>query len=101
MTLVRLPSVLKQVFSERVEKALPLRAKRILNNIIETKGGVMNRSAFGDRMVGQGERWQAIEWLFRQSCENLGINQEVARPGRGDAIKSTFQRPQAQLSFTF
>ncbi len=73
MTLLRLPREVKEIFFDRIFKALPLRAEKILAQVKEARGGSLNNSEFGKRMVGEGPRWQMVEWLFRSQCKALGI----------------------------
>lgn len=74
MTLVRLSGEVLPVFTERIEAALPERARKIMSAIREVRGGRMNDTRFGERMHGSGPRWQAIEQLFEIHCRKLGLN---------------------------
>lgn len=71
--LLRLPGPVEEVFVERLREAFPDRADRVLNALREMKGGELNRTEFGDRMVGDGPRWEIIESLFETHCRRLGI----------------------------
>ncbi|MBN8548739.1 MAG: PA0069 family radical SAM protein [Deltaproteobacteria bacterium] len=96
LTLLRLPLEVKPVFIERLEREFPDRAKKVLSQVAAMKGGVLNRSEFGTRMHGDGPQWQAIEWLYEQTCRRLGMNiREESSPQRRE---STFERPISQLS---
>lgn len=96
MTLLRLPAEVREVFIERITREFPTRAKKILNQVSAMKGGVLNRTEFGTRMRGDGQQWEAIHWLFQNSCERLGLNlREEQVPLR--PITNTFERPRAQL----
>jgi DNA repair photolyase len=97
MTLLRLPLEVRPVFQERIrETLLPERVRRIEHAVVELRGGTgkMNEARFGDRFVGQGERWKAIEGLFDLHYRRLGF-------GEGDADDerpaTTFRRPKNQL----
>lgn len=78
-TIVRLPGPVAEVFEHTVRERLPLRADRVMNAIRECKAGAVNRSAFGQRMVGVGPRWTAIAALFDATCRRLGV-QPSERP---------------------
>lgn len=110
MTLLRLPGVVQEIFSERVMRDLPSRARKILNAQRGMRSGELNDSRFGHRMSGKGPRWEAIEWLFQSSCERLGLNarshggREAAPMNSSDnsaaveipgtpQVRSTFTRP--------
>ncbi len=73
MTLLRLPAEVEPVFLERVQASYPERAARIIGALREMKEGKLNRSEFGARMTGTGARWEAIEWLFKSTCQKFGI----------------------------
>ena len=59
---------------------------------LEVRGGKHNESAFGQRMVGAGPRWEAIEALFAIQCRKLGIN----KPDTETSELNTFRRPSRQ-----
>lgn len=92
MTLLRLPREVLPVFTERIEEALPDRAKHIQSAVMDVRGGSMNNSTFGKRMSGQGARWQAARDLFEITRRALGYEQgEIEVP-------NTFKRPSRQGS---
>lgn len=88
MTLLRLPAEVKPVFLETIAREFPSREKKIISQIKDQKEGRLNRSEFGKRMIGDGPRWEAVEFLFESTCKRLGINQRreentiVSRPKR-------------------
>ncbi len=100
-TLLRLPGPVEEVFFTRLRAAVPERAKKVESFLRETRGGDLNVSRFGSRMRGEGERWAAIRWMFRESCRRHGIAcEEFTRSVSGkDEEASTFARPREQLSF--
>lgn len=73
MTMLRLPGSVLPVFQERLQAAVPLRAQAVLSAIRDIRGGGMTRSSFGERMTGEGPRWQAIEQLFTTTARRLGF----------------------------
>jgi DNA repair photolyase len=94
LTLVRLPAEVLPVFTERVEAAFPGRAKKIVSQILEVRGGRMNDPRFGSRMSGSGPRWRVIRDLFDLHRRRLGLD---AADGDEDA-PTTFRRPCDQAS---
>jgi DNA repair photolyase len=95
MTLLRLPLEVRPVFQQRIrETLLPERVRRIENAVVELRGGTgkMNEARFGDRFVGQGERWKAIEALFDIHYRRLGFDDGDDAPE-----PTTFRRPKNQL----
>lgn len=84
LVLLRLPAEVAPVFEERLRAAYPERADKVLDALREMKGGVLNRARFGERMRGEGPRWDAVLQLFRLQCRRLGLEQDV-RFGAGEA----------------
>jgi DNA repair photolyase len=95
LTLLRLPAETAKVFTERLESALPSKAKKVLSQIQQMRGGKLNNSEFGSRMRGRGEQWKSIEWLFDSQCKKLGLN--LQRNGEKRPPIKTFKRPSPQL----
>lgn len=97
MTLLRLPLEVKPVFIERLQQEFPDRSQKVLNQLAAMKGGMLNRSEFGTRMVGDGPQWEAIKWVYEQTCSKLGLNgaDEYSAAASG---ATTFERPVAQLN---
>ena len=102
MTLLRLPAEVKDVFKSHIREVLPTQEAKILGGIRKLSQGSLNRNGFGSRMKGEGPRWQAIEALFRNTCEKLGLNtkQELSTAMAFENLHkhSTFRRPRAQLN---
>jgi DNA repair photolyase len=93
MTMVRLTRSVLPVFEQRLTEAVPLRAGAVLSAIRDVRGGQMNRGGFGERMRGEGPRWQAIEQLFAAHVRRLGYE-----PARPEPAPSPFRVPSAQRS---
>ncbi len=91
INLLRLPGSVRPYFLERLEQTMPLRAQKIINRIMDVKGGVLNRSEFGERMRGEGPYWEMITKTFAIHARRLGINQE-----KRERRRDTFRRPTAQ-----
>lgn len=94
-TPVRLPGEVLPVFQERIEAAIPLRSKKIMNAIFAMRGnGRFNNADFGERMNGTGERWDASFRLFVQAAKRLGMWTEPESPaywqGESEALESQF-----------
>ena len=94
---VRLPAEVLPVFEERLAQAFPGRANKVWNAIEEMRGGKRNESAFGARMRGIGERWQATARLFDAQCRRLGLN-ERDDDHESEERPPGFQRPGQQSS---
>lgn len=87
--LLRLPGSTREVFTTRLERALPLRAKRVLARVREARGGRLNDPRFGSRMRGEGHYVDALHGLFEAHARRLGLPTGF---GRGEA-PNTFRRP--------
>ncbi|MBI1827349.1 MAG: PA0069 family radical SAM protein [Planctomycetes bacterium] len=83
-TALRLSGSVRPVFIERLRKALPDRADRVLNRIREMRGGELNDSRFGHRMSGQGAYWESIKDLFELSRRRFGLQEKQAIHGNAD-----------------
>jgi DNA repair photolyase len=94
LTLVRLPAEVLPVFTERLEAAFPGRARKVVSQILDMRGGRMNDPRFGSRMRGDGPRWDVVRDLFDVQCRRLGLS----RPPDRDDAPSPFRRPSAQGS---
>ncbi len=76
--LVRLPLELKELFGEWLEAHRPLRARRVLNAIRDTRGGDLNSSDFGERMRGTGPYADMIAQRYRSACRRFGLDERGA-----------------------
>lgn len=64
-TLIRLNGAIGQIFTDWIQKAMPDRAEKVLNQIKSCHGGQLNDSRFGTRMRGEGNIAQQINDLVR------------------------------------
>jgi len=71
--LLRLPLTVEPVFQEWLRRTQPLQAERILARIRETRGGQLNGSAWGERMVGRGPIAEQIQRMFRVFKRKVGL----------------------------
>ena len=63
--LLRLPAQVLPVFQERVARGFsPSQARHIFSALKDLRGGTLQDSRFGHRMVGQGPRWDVLKQLF-------------------------------------
>lgn len=53
-TMVRLNGMIAELFTDWLQKALPDRAEKVLNQIKSVHGGTLNDSQYGRRMKGEG-----------------------------------------------
>ncbi len=96
INLLRLPGSVEPYFLDRIREHLPLRSQKIINRIMEVKGGVLNKSNFHDRMRGEGPYWEMIVQSFKLHARRLGLNQEER--DEETRKRNSFRRPSAQGS---
>ncbi len=86
--LLRLPLTVESVFREWLHRTRPLQADRVLSRIQDTRGGEMNRSQWGERMVGDGQLAGQINKLFHIFRKQNGLAEKL--PGHNCGL---FRRP--------
>lgn len=69
--LLRLPSTVKDVFTERIKAALPLRAEKILHRVRETRNGALYDSRYFVRGTGEGPYAEMIAKAFEVTTKRL------------------------------
>jgi DNA repair photolyase len=76
--LLRLPRELKQLFCDWLDKHAPLKARRVMSLIRESRGGKDYEAEFGTRMVGVGEYAAMIGQRFRLAHRRLRFGEAPA-----------------------
>jgi DNA repair photolyase len=85
-TILRLAYSLKDIFRDWLTKNFPEKSERILKRVEMIRGGQLNDSRFGTRMMGEGAYADFMHTLFYQMTERYGLNNP--RPGlRTDLFK--------------
>lgn len=90
--LLRLPYSVKELFITWLEEHFPDRANKVTHFIQETRAGQLNRPCFGTRMRGEGVRADAIERLFRVSCQKYDFNRERIVLATGHFRRTTMRQ---------
>ena len=75
--LLRLPLTVEPVFIEWLERTQNFKAQKVVSRVQQTRGGKMNNSNWGERMVGRGEIAEQIESMFRLFRRKLGLDQRL------------------------
>lgn len=75
--LLRLPLTVEPVFLEWLNRTQPLRAKKIEGLIRETRGGNLNSSGWGKRMIGTGPFAEQVRGLFRVFVQKYGLDEPL------------------------
>ena len=91
-TLLRLPLEIADLFREWLEAHAPDRAARVLSRVRDMRGGPLYKSAFHERMKGEGPYAGMISQRFAIACRRLGLER-----GYGRLDESRFRPPGAQL----
>lgn len=94
MSMLRLPTTVKDVFLGRLKTLFPLAYDKIVGRIREAREGNLYQSDFGKRHKGSGDYWENIEKMFQLSCQKYGLNREEPH-----AKRPPFKRPSAQMEF--
>ncbi len=87
--MLRLPGAVATIFAERLTRALPLRAKKVLARVREGRGGKLYDARFGERQRGRGPYAEATRALFEAECRRLGLRFD----DDFDPPVATFRRP--------
>ena len=76
--MLRLPHEVKDLFAQWLQQHYPLKAEHVLNRVRDIRGGKLNSSEFGERMIGQGEYANLVEQRFRLAYRKYGFGREGA-----------------------
>jgi DNA repair photolyase len=90
--LLRLPHELKQIMEQWLHQHFPDRARRVLELVRETRGGVLNDPRFGQRMTGIGVYADLLARRFARAARQWGLD------NRQDLDCSLFAVPAAAKS---
>lgn len=93
--LLRLPHEVADLFSDWLERAEPLRARKVMNRLRQMHGGRDYDPRFGHRMRGQGVHADLLSRRFRIAVRRLGLDGDLPPldcsrfcrpPRRGDQL---------------
>lgn len=92
--ILRLPYGVKDLFIKWLEDYFPDRKSKVLNRLLELKGGVLNRKEFMERFQCEGPYDEQLRQLFVIHTKKLGLN-----TSRQKIESQHFKRPKnGQLS---
>lgn len=89
-TLVRLPLTVEPVFQEWIRRVRPLQADKVEGLIRQMRGGRLNGSKWGERMVGTGPVAEQIRQMFGTFARRFGLDRGIP-----DHDRSLFRPPKA------
>lgn len=75
-TMVRLPYGVKDIFQEWLIRHFPDRKDKVIHRIQEIRGGQLNSSEFGDRMIGVGAYAEHVNKMFSQYRKIYGLDKK-------------------------
>ena len=70
---LRLPLAVAPLFEDWLDRHMPDRKEKVLNQVRSLRDGKLNGSQFGSRMTGEGPAAERIAQLFRVACQRAGI----------------------------
>ncbi len=70
---LRLPLAVAPLFEDWLDRHMPDRKEKVLNQVRSLRDGKLNGSRFGSRMTGEGPAAERISMLFRVACQRAGI----------------------------
>lgn len=94
-TLVRLNGAIALIFEDWLTKALPLKAKRVLNLIAQAQGGKLGNTTFGERMNGRGVLAASIQQQVQLAKQKYELNNPL--PAFNLNLFNNNQTPQLRL----
>jgi len=85
---LRLPLTVRPLFEEWLERCVPERKEKVLNQLRAIREGKLNSAQFGERMRGHGLFADQIRQMFRVSARKAGLSE------RGPELSTAaFRRP--------
>lgn len=75
--LIRLPSTVRPVFEEWLQRTHPAEADKVLDRIRQTRQGKSSDSTFGQRLTGTGELADQIGNLFQVFRRQYGLDEKL------------------------
>ncbi len=74
--MLRLPYAVKDVFLQWLDDHAPTKKARVVDRLMQLRGGKLYDSTWGERMRGQGLLAEQMRALFTVSARRAGLNQE-------------------------
>ncbi len=99
-TMLRLPYSVKDLFVDWLKREFPGKEEKIMNRIMDARGGKLNDSNFSTRMRGTGEIAHSIGQLFHASCKKYGLSSAYAPLSTERFIRPLTDRSQEEIIFS-
>lgn len=94
-TIVRLNGVIGELFTDWIQKTLPDKADKVLNQIADCHSGSLNESRFGVRMRGEGQIAKQINDMIKLAKHNYF--KERSMPKLNNALHEIYKDVQMRL----
>lgn len=94
-TIVRLNGAIGEIFTDWIQKTMPDRAEKVLNQIKSCHGGNLNDSRFGTRMRGEGEIANQINAMVKMAKRNYFKDKQM--PKLNTTLHEQFKDGQLKL----
>ena len=75
--LLRLPLTVEPVFREWLSRTQPLKVAKVEGLIRETRGGMLNNSGWGKRLVGSGQIAEQVRTMFHIFTQKYELNRSL------------------------
>ena len=85
---LRLPGSVQHVFLKRLQRELPLHARRVEQRLRDIRGGQLDDPRFGRRMSGTGPYWDSVKRLFEVWRTRLQFENATECPSLGEPCTS-------------
>jgi DNA repair photolyase len=85
---LRLPGAVAGLFEEWLGEHFPESRDKLLNRILELRGGRLNDPRFGSRMRGEGIFAEQMRSVFKTYCRRHGLNERKV-----ELSTAAFRRP--------
>lgn len=74
--MLRLSYGLKDIFTDWLNKNVPMEADKVMKRIMMVRDGKLNETEFGERMKGDGAYAEYIRQQFKVYCRKYHLNEK-------------------------
>jgi len=76
---LRLPGATAGIFKEWLEREYPGKADRVMERLLDLRGGKLNSTRFGERFRGQGIWARELKHLYQLGCLKAGFKEKPVK----------------------
>ncbi|MCP5464756.1 MAG: PA0069 family radical SAM protein [Deltaproteobacteria bacterium] len=85
--LLRLPYAIKDLFSDWLQEHYPDRKQKVLNRLLDLRGGKLYNADFKQRMRGQGEYAEQIAKMFKVMSRKFNLDKSLPALSTSEFIR--------------